>query len=186
MPIQKNEAVRLALAGAFFIKPSVFEDNRGAFHKIFTSGLLESIGVKPEFSEEFISTSKKGVLRGLHYQRKEFSQARLVWCPKGKLFDVMVDLRKSSPTFGKWVSFPISGEDVCAIYIPRGFAHGFLALEDDTRMVYKTDSAHSPPNERGIIYNDAKLGIKWPLSGKMVLSEKDAKWPSFEDCEKFD
>jgi len=186
MITQQNEAVDLPLAGAFLIKPFSFEDGRGAFRKIFTEKLLAGKGVSAHFSEEFVSTSKKGVVRGLHYQRGAFSQSRLVWCPLGKVFDVVVDLRKGSKTFGRWASAILSGENMHAIYVPRGFAHGFLALSDNAMMVYKTDAAHSPQNERGIIYNDSELGIKWPISGKITLSEKDSKWPSFEKCEKFE
>ncbi len=186
MITQENEAVSLPLAGAYLIKPFAFEDERGSFHKIFTEKLLKGIGVEPRFSEEFMSTSRKGVVRGLHYQRGAFSQSRLVWCPKGEIFDVIVDLRKSSPTFGKWASASISGRNLCAIYVPRGFAHGFLALSKEAKMIYKTDSAHSPENERGIIYNDPRLGIRWPDAGRITLSKKDSGWPSFDDCEKFE
>jgi dTDP-4-dehydrorhamnose 3,5-epimerase len=186
MATQQNEAADLPLAGAFLLKPSAFEDERGAFHKIFTEPLLAGKGVSTRFSEEFVSISKKGVVRGLHYQRAEFSQARLVWCPRGKAFDVIVDLRKSSKTFGKWSSSILSGKNMHALYVPRGFAHGFLALSANTVMVYQADNAHSPQNERGIIYSDPALGIKWPAAGKVTLSGKDSKWPPFGQCEKFE
>ncbi|MFA5929938.1 MAG: dTDP-4-dehydrorhamnose 3,5-epimerase [Candidatus Micrarchaeia archaeon] len=186
MTTQQNEAVDLPLAGAFLIKPYAFDDERGAFRKIFTEKLLSGKGVSPFFSEQFLSVSKKGVVRGLHYQRAEFSQARLVWCPSGKVFDVIVDLRKSSETYGKCASAVLSGRNMHALYVPRGFAHGFMALSANATMVYQADNAHSPQNERGIIFSDPALGIKWPSAGKVTLSEKDSKWPTFKECEKFD
>ena len=186
MLIQKNEATDLPLFGAFLLKPLIFEDDRGAFYKIFTADLLSGKGAGNTFSEQNLSVSKKGVIRGLHYQRGQFSQAKLVMCPKGQILDVIVDLRKSSPTFGKWTSAVLSDENRHAIYVPRGFAHGFLVLSDEAHVLYMCDNAYSPKEELGVAYNDPGLAIKWPVSGNATLSQKDLGWPSFEKCEKFD
>lgn len=175
---------KLRLEGAFLVKPFISHDARGSFVKLFTKELLAGVGVGAEFSEEFFSISKKGVVRGFHYQRAQFSQARLVWVPKGSVYDVIVDLRKGSPTFGESEALELSDVNMRMLYIPRGFAHAFQSLADGTVMVYKADSAHSPENERGIIFSDRKLGVRWPVA-KPILSEKDSRWPGFEECEKF-
>jgi dTDP-4-dehydrorhamnose 3,5-epimerase len=186
MIVRKNEAVDLPLKGAFLLKPFLFTDGRGAFSKLFTRELLASKGAGCEFCEQFTSVSRRLVVRGLHYQRGRFSQARLVWCPLGEIFDVIVDLRKSSPTFGKWASATLSGKEGNAVYVPRGFAHGFMAVSDEAVVSYLADNDYSGENERGIIYNDPDLGIAWPAESGVSLSDKDRKWGSFRECEKFD
>ena len=186
MLVQKNEAVDLLLTGAFLLKPLIFEDDRGAFYKLFTDSLLLSKGAGSHFSEQNLSVSKKGVIRGLHYQRGQFSQAKIVMCTKGEIQDVIVDLRKSSSTFGKWASAVLSDKNRHAMYAPRGFAHGFLVNSDEAHVLYMCDSPYSPKEERGIMYNDSALAIKWQFSGKVALSQKDLGWPSFNECEKFD
>ena len=179
------EIVDLPLGDAFVIKPSHFNDLRGDFCKIFTQELLAQKGVKPFFAEQFISTSQKGVVRGLHYLKGESSQAKLVWCPRGEIFDVIVDLRQSSPTFGRWAGLTLSESNLHALYVPHGFAHGFMSLCDHQMTVYQADAPYVPDKDCGLIYNDKTLGIKWP-SLPVILSEKDGRWPSFKDCEKFD
>ncbi|VVB99707.1 dTDP-4-dehydrorhamnose 3,5-epimerase [uncultured archaeon] len=180
---QALDATELTLKGAYLITPFRAQDARGEFAKFFTGETLSRIGAAP-FTEEFMSVSHRGVVRGFHYQRGDFSQARLVWCPKGEVFDVIADLRESSPTFGKTESVSLSGENMRALYIPRGFAHAFQSLADGTMMVYKTDRPYSPENERGIIYSDRKLGVKWPVPHATV-SKKDLAWPAYSECEKF-
>lgn len=186
MILQKNEALDLPLEGAFTINPFLFKDDRGDFAKLFTKDLLASKGAGCEFHEQFTSTSKRGVVRGLHYQKGSFAQARLVWCPRGEIFDVIIDLRRSSPTYGKWASAIISSDKCNAIYVPRGFAHGFMALSEEAHVSYLADNGYSRENECGIIYNDPGLAIEWPMKEGIMLSEKDGKWGSFDKCEKFD
>ena len=171
------EITDLPLKGAFIIKPSEFFDSRGAFYKIYTEEVLLKKNLKPYFAEEFITTSKKGVLRGLHYQEEPFAQGKLVHCLRGEMYDVIVDLRKNSDTFEKWTSVVISEKNRFTVYIPPGFAHGFLALGEDTHTLYKTSKRYSPEHERGIRYDDSALKISWPDISPKIISEKDQKWP---------
>jgi dTDP-4-dehydrorhamnose 3,5-epimerase len=179
------ETEDLPLKGAFVIRPKEFHDERGAFYKSYDRAMLSSRGVEMAVSEEFFSVSKKGVVRGLHYQAEPYPQAKIVSVLRGAAFDVIVDLRKSSPTFGKWASVELSADNLTALYVPRGFAHGFLSLENGTLMLYRVDNDYSPRAERGIIFDDKTLAIKWPRM-EYVLSQKDRSWPSFEKADKFD
>jgi dTDP-4-dehydrorhamnose 3,5-epimerase len=179
------ETEDLPLKGAFVIKPKIFEDERGVFIKIYDRAILNTRGVEPVFPEDYISISKKGVIRGLHYQLDPHSQAKLVRVVKGSVLDVLVDLRKSSPTFGKWASVTLSEENGLAAYVPRGFAHGYLALEDGTAVTYKVDNDYAQAHERGIRWDDPKLGIRWPKMESYIVSQKDKAWPTFESVEKF-
>jgi len=184
MIMRKLEAVDLALKGAFAIHSMVFNDERGDLHKIYTEELLKSKNVKPYFPEEYASISAKGVLRGMHYQHGEYSQAKLVRCMKGRVYDAFVDLRKGSPTFGKWHGITLSEEDGISVYVPRGFAHGVLALTDGAIFLYKADNHYAPDKERGIAWDDPELKIGWPIADP-ILSEKDKKWPTMKEAELF-
>lgn len=175
---------KLPLEGAFLVKPGVFQDKRGVFWKFYTEELMLKNGAKPYFPEEFLTTSRKGVLRGLHYQGGGHPQAKLIRCTMGEVYDVIVDLRKGSPTFGKWHGVTLSEKNMLTLYVPRGFAHGFVAREDGSALLYKTDAPYFYEHERGIIWNDPDLNIDWGVE-KPVLSEKDSKWPSFKDAEHF-
>ena len=175
----------LELKDAFVIKPKEFYDERGAFIKIYDRAILSKKNVEPVFPEDYISISKKGVIRGLHYQLDPHAQAKLVRVVSGKIIDVLVDLRKGSPTFGKWAAVEVSADNKISVYVPRGFAHGFIAMEDDTMVSYKVDNDYAPAHERGIVFDDPKIGIKWPAM-EYILSEKDRKWSSFEEADKFD
>ncbi len=176
----------LPLRDAFLLQPKRFKDNRGDFFKLFTEGALLGAGITRPFKEEYISISRKGVLRGLHYQSGEQSQAKLICCLSGKVFDVIVDLRQSSPTFGKWFGMVLSGDSPQCLFVPRGFAHGFLSLSANSAVLYKADNSYAPEKECGIRYDDPELGIKWPIAAKPTLSEKDLAWPGFGACQKFD
>lgn len=182
---QELGIIELPLKDAFAIKPKVFQDERGEFYKLYARSLFEKKKVGWCFPEQCITVSKKNVLRGLHYQEGEFSQAKIVQCIKGELYDVIVDLRKSSPTFGKWHGNLLSGKNMMSIYVPRGFAHGFLVLEEGTTILYSTDNDYEPKAERGIVWDDPTLKIKWPVSSP-ILSEKDRKWPLFADAGLFE
>ena len=181
------EIEELPLKGACRIKPFEHRDARGLFTKFYIKGALDSICVNvASFQEEFLSVSKKNVIRGFHYLDGKHSEAKLITCLKGEAYDVIVDIRKSSPTFGRWHALHMSGKSPCTLYVPKGFAHGFLALTTDTTVLYRTDAPYKPEAQRGIIWNDPTLAIKWPLTGAPILSEADKKWPTFELAEKFD
>jgi len=184
MIIRKLESEKLNLKDAFILKPQEFCDFRGTLYKIYTEEVLKVNGVKPYFVEEYLTISKKGVFRGFHYQAGEASQAKLIRCIRGEVYDVIIDMRKSSPTFGKWTGVVLSERNMVALYAPRGFAHGLVALTDDSAVLYKADNGYAPQTERGVIWSDPDLNITWPFE-KMLISEKDQKWPRFKDAEVF-
>lgn len=173
--------------GVFVIEPKVFGDSRGYFYESFKQAEFdEHIGQHVEFVQENQSKSSKGVLRGLHYQKGDASQAKLVRVVKGAVLDVAVDIRKSSPTFGKYVAVELSEENNRQLFIPRGFAHGFLVLSDEAVFTYKVDNVYAPHADAGIMYNDPQVGIEWPkLDCDFLLSEKDTKHPLLKDAEVF-
>lgn len=176
-----------SVPGVYIIEPRVFNDARGYFFEAFKKEDFEAHVGKVDFVQDNESKSVRGVLRGLHYQKGEFSQAKLVRVIKGKVMDVAVDLRRSSPTFGKHVAVELSDENKLQFFIPRGFAHGFLVLSDEAVFNYKVDNVYAPQAETGIRWNDPVLGIEWPIDADEVLtSEKDLKAPFFKDAEMFD
>ena len=157
------------------IEPKVFGDERGYFYEAYNKNTFHELGLDYDFVQDNQSFSKKGVLRGLHFQ-KQYPQAKLVRVIEGEVFDVAVDLRKDSPTFGKWYGVTLSGENKKMFMIPRGFAHGFLVLSETAVFSYKCDDFYHPNDEGGIIYNDPDIGIEWPeVDCELVLSEKDKK-----------
>ena len=157
------------------IEPKVFEDQRGYFFEAYNKNTFHELGLDYDFVQDNQSYSTKGVLRGLHFQ-KQYPQAKLVRVIEGEVFDVAVDLRKDSPTFGKWYGVTLSGENKKMFMIPRGFAHGFLVLSETAVFSYKCDDFYHPNDEGGIIYNDPDIGIEWPeVDCELVLSEKDKK-----------
>jgi len=168
------------IEGVFIIEPKVFGDERGFFMETYKQSDFEQAGLKYNFIQDNQSRSHKGVLRGLHYQRN-FPQAKLVRVIQGEVFDVAVDLRKDSPTYGKWVGVVLSAENKKMFMIPRGFAHGFLVLSDTAEFVYKCDELYHPEDEGGIMWNDPDVGIKWPLKEEPSLSEKDKEHPLLRD-----
>ncbi|MDP3313303.1 dTDP-4-dehydrorhamnose 3,5-epimerase [Lutibacter sp.] len=162
-------------------EPKVILDERGYFFESFKMDIFEAfIGYKVNFLQDNEAKSSKGVLRGLHYQDELFSQAKLVRVVQGKVLDIAVDIRKFSPTFGKYIALELSGENKLQLFIPRGFAHGYLVLEDDTIFSYKVDNMYNNSSEKGIIYNDKSLNIDWNFpESEMIISEKDKILPSF-------
>lgn len=155
------------------IEPKVFGDERGYFYEAYNKNTFHELGLDYDFVQDNQSFSRKGVLRGLHFQ-KQFPQAKLVRVIEGEVFDVAVDLRKDSPTFGKWYGVTLSGENKKMFMIPRGFAHGFLVLSENAVFSYKCDDFYHPNDEGGIIYNDPDIGIEWPkVDCELTLSEKD-------------
>lgn len=179
--------IEQSVKGVFVIEPKVFGDSRGYFYESFKQAEFdEHIGHHVEFVQENQSKSSKGVLRGLHYQKGDASQAKLVRVVKGAVLDVAVDIRKSSPTFGKYVAVELSEENNRQLFIPRGFAHGFLVLSDEAVFTYKVDNVYAPQADAGIMYNDPQVGIEWPkLDCELLLSEKDTKHPLLKDAEVF-
>ena len=183
------EYTETEIKGVWVIQPKVFDDARGYFFEAWKQAEFDAhIGYHVEFVQDNESMSSRGVLRGLHYQKGESSQAKLVRVIKGKVLDVAVDLRKDSKTFGKYVMVELSGENKLQFFIPRGFAHGFLVLSDEAIFTYKVDNPYAPQTEASIRWNDETIGIKWPIEGENVLlSEKDLnKALAFGEAEYFE
>lgn len=169
------------IEGLYVIEPTVFEDNRGFFMETYNKKDFEEIGINTEFVQDNQSKSIKGVLRGLHFQ-KEYPQAKLVRVIKGEVYDVAVDLRKDSKTYGKYYGVTLTEKNKLQFFIPRGFAHGFLVLSEEAEFTYKCDDLYHPNDEGGIIWNDKKINIEWPLEkiggiSNLIQSDKDKKWP---------
>ena len=170
------------IEGVYIIEPKVFNDSRGYFFEAWKKEEFEQHIGPVEFIQDNESKSSYGVLRGLHYQKGDYSQAKLVRVIKGRVLDVAVDIRPSSPTFGQHVMAELSEENKRQFFIPRGFAHGFLVLSEEAVFTYKVDNVYAPQAEAGIRWDDPDLGIKWPIDPKEVLtSEKDLKQPRFSD-----
>lgn len=179
--------IETEIDGVFIIEPKVFNDARGYFMEAWKQEEFNQHIGKVDFIQDNESKSSFGVLRGLHYQKGETSQAKLVRVIKGKVLDVAVDLRKSSPTFGKHVMVELSEENKRQFFIPRGFAHGFLVLSEEAIFIYKVDNPYSPSTDGGIRWNDPDLGIEWPIDpAKVLTSEKDLNQPFLKDAEVFD
>ena len=181
------EYIKTEIAGVYIIEPRVFNDARGYFMEAWKEEEFnQNIGYV-KFIQDNESKSSYGVLRGLHYQKGAFSQAKLVRVIKGRVLDVAVDIRKSSPTFGKHIMVELSEDNKRQLFIPRGFAHGFLVLSDEAIFTYKVDNPYAPTQEAGIRWNDPDLAIEWPIDTAVVqTSEKDLKQPLFKEAELFD
>ncbi len=173
------EFKRLEIPDVILITPKVFYDERGFFMETYQKDEFTKAGIASEFVQQNHSKSVKGVLRGLHYQKEPYAQAKLVRCVRGEIFDVAVDIRKNSPTFGKYVSTILSEENKNMLHIPRGFAHGFEVLSDEAEVVYSVDNIYSKDSESGIIWNDPNIRIEWPIK-ELILLEKDKRWPYME------
>ncbi|EAA5286858.1 dTDP-4-dehydrorhamnose 3,5-epimerase [Salmonella enterica subsp. houtenae] len=172
--------IKTEIPDVLIFEPKVFSDERGFFMESFNQKVFEeAVGRKIEFVQDNHSKSTKGVLRGLHYQVQPYAQGKLVRCIAGEVFDVAVDIRKDSETFGKWVGVNISSENKRQLWIPEGFAHGFLVLSDSADFLYKTSNYYSPIHERGIVWNDPTININWPINIDKILSEKDTILPNF-------
>ena len=178
---------KASIPDILIIEPKVFGDERGFFMEFYNQEGFAEIGFKEVFVQDNHSRSKKGVVRGLHYQLPPSPLGKLVKVVRGKIFDVGVDIRRNSPTFRKWHAEILTGDNHRMLYFPPGFAHGFLALEDETEVIYKCTGLYSAANERAILWNDPALGIKWPLdqAGKAIVSERDLKHPLLKDAEIF-
>lgn len=183
------EYLKTEIDGVYVLEPRVFRDARGYFFESWRQADFDQhIGRYVEFIQDNESKSSYGVLRGLHYQKGEYSQAKLVRVIRGRVLDVAVDIRKSSPTFGKYVAVELSEDNKRQLFIPRGFAHGFLVLSDEAVFTYKVDNVYAPQHEASIRWNDKDIHIEWPISADAVLtSEKDLlKATSLKDAEVFE
>jgi dTDP-4-dehydrorhamnose 3,5-epimerase len=170
-----------SLKGVFVIEPQVFGDNRGWFMETYSAKKLAEAGITGEFVQDNQSFSKeKGTLRGLHYQLNPMAQAKIVRCTRGRLLDVAVDIRKGSPQYKKWIGVELSAENKKQLYIPRGFAHGFVTLTDDVEVQYKADNYYAPKLEGNILYSDPSIGVDWG-EGEFILSAKDKNAPLLKD-----
>jgi dTDP-4-dehydrorhamnose 3,5-epimerase len=172
---------------AFIIKPKVFKDDRGFFLESWNKQVYNELGIGLEFVQDNHSKSSKNTLRGLHYQVEEFAQGKLVWVTSGVVYDVFVDLRKHSSTYGMWDSYHLDSESHCRLWIPPGCAHGFLAMTDVVDFHYKCTNYYNPQADRTLIWNDQTLKIAWPISKKEtpIISDKDKKGKTFDKCEKY-
>jgi dTDP-4-dehydrorhamnose 3,5-epimerase len=182
----KIKVTRCHIEGLAVIEPTVFRDERGYFVETYNYNDFKAEGIDRVFVQDNQSMSVKGVLRGLHYQ-KQFPQAKLVRCIRGTVFDVAVDLRTSSATYGQWYGVELSAENKKQFYIPEGFAHGFLVLSDEAEFAYKCTDFYHPGDEGGLAWNDGEIGVEWPIEEGMelIISEKDQKWGGLSETFRF-
>lgn len=172
----KFNFISTEIKDVYIVEPCVYGDHRGCFFETYNQKDFEEAGLYYTFVQDNQSVSQRGVLRGLHFQ-KEHPQAKLVRVLEGEVFDVAVDLRRGSETYGQWVGVLLSGENKRQLMVPRGFAHGFLVVSERAEFVYKCDDFYHPEDEGGIFYNDPDIGVAWPETDKVILSEKDRKQP---------
>jgi len=173
---------KLSIPDLILVEAKSFPDDRGFFLESFKESIFIENGINTKFVQDNFSHSIKGTLRGLHYQKDPKAQAKLVHVTKGKIFDVVIDLRKHSPTYGKWISEILSDENHNLIYIPEGFAHGYCVLSDEADIFYKVNQEYSPEYDSGFIWNDPEINIKWPID-KPIISEKDLKLPLLKNAD---
>lgn len=163
------------------IKPKIFGDNRGFFLESYKKSDFEANGISVEFNQDNHSKSSKHVLRGLHYQANPYSQAKLVRCVRGRIYDIAVDLRKESETYKKYVKVKLSEENKCMLFIPQGFAHGFVVLSDEAEIIYKASGEYNPEADRGVFWKDKDLNINWEIDFEPILSLKDQNLPCLSE-----
>jgi len=169
----------LELESVFLIRPETVVDSRGTFLRTYCKQEFKKQNFITDFVQHNISKNKKrGTIRGLHYQTEPFEECKVVRCISGVIMDIIVDIRKSSPTFGHWLSIELSAENECSIYIPRGFAHGFQTLSDNSTLYYLMSEFYSPEHSRGIIWNDPDINVKWPITNS-IISERDRGFSKF-------
>ena len=172
-----------SLDGVYIIEPKAFGDNRGWFMESYSKRDMEAAGINVDFVQDNRSYSaKKGIIRGLHFQKNPMAQAKLVTCLRGAILDVAVDLRRDSPTYKQWISVELNSENRYQLFIPKGFAHGFLTLTDDVEIMYKCDEFYSPEHDGGIRFDDPDIGVEWGCTDP-ILSEKDTNAPLLKDIE---
>jgi dTDP-4-dehydrorhamnose 3,5-epimerase len=180
------EFKKLEIEGLVLIKPKIFADNRGFFMESYKKSEFIKNGIKAEFVQDNHSKSAKGVLRGFHYQKLPKAQAKLVRCIKGKIYDIALDIRLNSKTFGKYTKVELSEDNKHMLFIPKGFAHGFVVLSEEAEIIYKSDEEFSPQHDKGVLWNDSDLNIDWGIDFEPVLSEKDKNLPKLKNINKED
>ena len=174
------------LTGVLVLEPEVFEDERGYFFESYNEkAFAQATGIAPRFVQDNCSRSMMGVVRGLHYQVEPHAQAKLVRCTSGSIWDVAVDIRRSSSTFGRWFGLELSASNKRQLWIPEGMAHGFMALTEDAEVMYKTTDYYAPESDRVIRWDDPDIGIEWPLDGPPILSRKDREAPLLQEADIF-
>ena len=182
----KNKVTTCDIEGLYVIEPTVFKDERGYFMETYNQNDFKEAGLDMTFVQDNQSMSVKGVLRGLHFQ-KQYPQGKLVRAVRGTVFDVAVDLRSDSKTYGKWFGVTLSAENKKQFYIPEGFAHGFLVLSDEAEFAYKCTDFYHPGDEGGLLWSNPEIGVDWPIEPGMelIISDKDKKWSGLKDTFKF-
>ena len=176
--------IKQDIKDVILVKPKIYGDNRGFFAETYKKSEFFANGIKDDFVQDNHSKSSTHVLRGLHYQAKPYGQAKLVRCAKGRIYDVAVDLRVNSKTFAKYVKVELSEENKQMLYIPNGFAHGFVVLSEEAELMYKTSSEYAPQADRGVLWNDKTININWEIDFEPILSEKDKNQPKLSDINK--
>lgn len=169
------------LDGVKLIEPFVFSDARGSFVKPFHENDLSKLGIEMQVREEFFSISHQGVLRGMHFQTPPHAHSKLIYCSRGGVLDVVLDIRKASPTYGQAANFELSDENHYVVCIPKGFAHGFVSLSADSCLIYKTDCVYAPDSDEGILWDS--FGFEWPITSSPMLSERDLSFPTLAEFE---
>ncbi len=168
------------LQGAFVVDLKKMEDERGFFARAFCHNEFEQHGMVPDVVQANMSWNQvSGTLRGMHYQHHPYQETKFIRCTRGAIFDVIIDLRKESPTHGQWVGIELTADNRSALFVPRDFAHGFITLTDDTEVLYLVSQSYQPGSEGGIRWNDPRFGIEWPIE-PVCISEKDANWPDYQ------
>jgi len=175
------EFVKQKIEDVILIKPKAYEDNRGFFMESYKKSDFTANGINKDFIQENHSYSNSKVLRGLHYQIKPFSQAKLIKCIKGSIYDIALDIRPNSATFKQYIKVELSEENKQMLYIPEGFAHGFVVMSENAQIIYKTTKEYNPISERGIFWNDKDLNINWEIDFEPILSKKDENLPKFNE-----
>jgi len=177
------EFEKLALEGLILVTPKVYSDNRGFFQECYKKSDFVKNGIDCEFVQDNHSKSSKGVLRGLHYQAKPMAQSKLIRCIKGEILDFAVDIRPDSKSFKKWIKVELSEENRNMLFVPEGFAHGFVVLSDEAEMIYKINREYSPEHDRGFLWSDDEINVDWDIENP-ILSEKDKSQPKFSEINK--
>jgi len=170
------------LPDVLLVDINAFGDERGFFRELFKASVFQAAGVPARFVQDNLSRSRRGVLRGLHYQMDPSAQGKLVTVLKGRIYDAAVDIRRGSPTYGQWVGVELTDEKPQWLYVPPGFAHGFCVTSDEADVLYKTTAEYAPDTERGVLWNDPAVGVRWPVA-EPVVSPKDARWPGLRDAD---
>ena len=184
-PMDSLKKISTALPGVFILEPRVFEDERGLFFESYNQQIMADVGIVENFVQDNHSCSSRNVLRGLHYQVKH-AQGKLVRVAQGEILDVAVDLRRSSPSFGRWEAVRLSGENKLMLWIPVGFAHGFRVTSENAHVLYKATDFYAPQDERTLAWNDPDVKINWELDGEPIVSAKDQRGVAFRDAECFE